>query len=203
MITPRKLVPAALIALALAATYGVTSASASEEPQFRAESFPVTLQGTGNQTVGTKAGTFTCPKSVQSGTATSAATWWSVKVTDSGCTIGGKPASVNWGECEIRYYTYSGFYIVCKGGGVKATVTETGCVVEVGPQELLEALSIEAVGSGTTRSFVGSLNSKKLKYTQNSKCEGGAGTFTNGTFTGELALKGLNTKEVQEGIFIE
>src|SRR4051794_35598608 len=104
--------------LAATASIGVASASAAE---FNAESFPVTLEGSGNQTFTTEAGEITCPTSAQKGEATSKSTWWTMKVTDAGCTLSGVGTAVNWEECEVRYYTYSGYYIVCKGGGIKIT----------------------------------------------------------------------------------
>jgi hypothetical protein len=189
----------ALAALAVTALTGVASASAAET-EFRAESFPVTIKGSGNQEIGTTAGTISCPTSTQNGEAKSSATWWTVKVADSGCTIGGVAATVSWGECEIRYYTYSGLYIVCKGGVVK--ITSESCVVEIGPQEV-ESVGFTNLGSGTTRTIAAVVKVGGLKYTQSSKCAGGAGTKTNGTLGGEILLKGFTEKGVQQGIFIE
>lgn len=191
----------ALAALAVMASVGVGSASAAEL-EFQAESFPVTIKGSGNQVIGTTAGTISCPTSSQNGEAKSSATWWTVKLTDSGCTIGGTPATVAWGECEVRYYTYSGLYIVCKGGVLKITPEGTGCVIEIGPQEL-GSVGFSPAGTKTTRTIKAVVEVTGLKYTQNSNCSGGAGTLTNGTIGGEILLKGFTSKGVQQGIFIE
>jgi hypothetical protein len=188
---------ACVVAAAIAACVGVASASASE---FHAEKFPVTLKGSGNQKFGTNAGSTICTTSAQKGEATSSATWWSVKVGDSGCTLSGLLATVEWGECEIRYYTYSGLYIVCKGGVVK--ITSGSCVIEIGPQEV-ESVSFTGAGSGTTRTIIALVNVSGLKYTQSSKCAGGAGTFTNGTMGGEIKLEGSTSEGIQQGIWIE
>jgi hypothetical protein len=197
----KKLGIAIVAVLAVTAVAGAAFSSASE-PEFRAESFPVTLEGSGSQKIGSAVGTVNCPTSNQTGTGKSAATWWSMKVSNSGCKIGSLAANVEWGECEIRYYTYSGYYIVCSGGVVKITVISTTCVVELKPQEL-KSVSYEAVGLGTKREIKILPNITGMTYTQNSKCPGGAGTFNNGTIGGEILLKGRNEKGEQEGIFIE
>jgi hypothetical protein len=183
-------------ALAMSVLTGIASASASE---FNAESFPAALTGSGNQTFTTAAGEITCPTSSQKGEATSKSTWWTMNVTDSGCTLGGVATTVNWGQCEIRYYTYSGYYIVCKGGIVKITSQE--CIIEVGQQEL-KSLTLTNSGSGTTRTIKALVSVTGMKFTQNSGCVGGAGTFTNGKIGGEILLKGLK-EGVQQGIFVE
>lgn len=191
----QKLGLASMAALVLACS-GVASASAS---QFQAEFFPVGLIGTGNQVITTTAGTISCSTSNQKGEPTSSATWWTVKVTNSGCTLGGAAATMEYGECEIRYYTYSGLYIVCKGGVVK--ITSGTCVIEIGPQER-ESVTFNALGSGTTRRIVAVPSVTGLKYTQSSKCLGGAGTFTNGKLGGEIVLEGFS-EGIQQGIWIE
>ena len=122
-----------------------------------------------------------------------------MKVTDSGCKLNGVATTVNWGECEIRYYTYSGYYIVCKGGIVK--ITSEACVIEIGQQEL-KSLTLTNSGSGTTRAIKALVSVSGMKFTQNSGCVGGAGTFTNGKIGGEVLLKGFKGGE-QQGIFVE
>jgi hypothetical protein len=194
----KKLCLVVLASLAVMAATGVASASASE---FKAESFPVTIKGSGTQEFGTSAGNFTCSSTVQTGEGSSSATWWSVKVSDSGCKFGGSAGTIETGECEILYYTYSGYYVVCKGGAMKLKA-ESGCIVEIGPQKL-ETVSYKAGGAGTTRTITAKVSVTGMSYTQSSKCAGGAGTFTNGTIGGEVLLKGFTTKGVQQGIFIE
>jgi|GEM_PF-6311790 len=190
-----------LTLFAFMALAGVSSASAS---LFQAESFPATLSGSGTQTFQTEAGTIVCSTSTQKGEATSSAEWWSVKVTDSGCKLGEGATTVNWSECEIRYYTYSGLYIVCKGGVVKiASKTESGeCIIEIGPQEL-KSVSFTEVLSGTIKSIGATVKVSNMKFTQSKACAGGAGTFTNGTIGGEILLKGFTKEGLQQSIFIK
>jgi hypothetical protein len=195
----RKLSLWGIALLALMAFAGASSASAAET-EFRAESFPVTLQGSGTQTFKTEAGSISCPTSSQKGEAKSAATWWAVKVSNSGCTLGEKAATVESGECEIRYYTYSGLYVVCKSGVLKIVSGE--CVIEIKPQEL-KSLSTGGTGEGTTRAILAKVSVINMAYAQGKACKGGAGTFTNGTIGGEVLLKGFTSKGVQQGIFIE
>jgi hypothetical protein len=197
----RKLGSAALAVLAVMAICSAAFSSASGT-EFKAETYPVTIKGTGTQVIGTNAGTVTCSGSAQAGVISSSATWWSVGVTDSGCTIAGAPVSVNWSTCEIRYYTYSGLYIVCSGGSVTAKSEKTGCVVQISPQEL-EAVGYVVEGTGSSRTIRATVAVTGMKYTQSSKCAGGEGTFTNGTISGEAVIKGSNGKGEQEGIFIE
>ncbi len=185
--------------LALMAFAGTSSASAAET-EFRAETFPATLLGTGNQTFKTAAGTISCPESIQKGEAKSAATWWSVKVADSGCTLGEEAATVEWGECEIRYYTYSGLYIVCGGGGVKISSGE--CAIEIKPQELKSVSFAEKV-EGTTKMIAATVGVKNMVFTQGKGCAGGAGTFETGTIGGEILLKGFTSKGSPQSIFIK
>lgn len=187
-----------LALLALMAFAGTSSAAA--ETQFFAESFPVKLQASGNQIIKTEAATISCPTSSQTGEPKSSATWWSVKVADSGCKLGEGGASVEWGECEIRYYTYSGLYIVCSGGAVK--IASGTCLIEIKPQEL-KSVGFIPTGSGTTRAIIATVEAAKMTFTQSASCPGGAGTFSGGKIEGKITLKGLNSKGVQQGIFIE
>lgn len=190
------------VALVAFSSVGVALASASE-PEFRAESFPVTLKGSGSQKIGTKAGTVTCSSSTQTGEASSQATWWTLKVADTGCVFtGGITVSVAWNSCEIRYYTYSGMYIVCGGTPIVVTNSKIGCVAEIGSQNL-STISYAAAGSGATRTITAFLSITGVEYTQNSKCPGGAGTFSDGTMGGEILIKGFTGKGEQQGIYIE
>jgi hypothetical protein len=195
----KKLGLGGIALLALMAFAGTSSAAA--EPQFFAESFPVTLQASGNQIFKTETATISCPTSSQSGEAKSSATWWSVKVADSGCTLNEKAgASVEWGGCEIRYYTYSGLYIVCSGGAVK--ISSGTCAIEIKPQEL-KSVGFAPTGTGTTRAIIATVEATKMTFTQSAGCSGGAGTFSTGKIEGKITLKGLNSKGLQQGIFIE
>ncbi len=190
-----------LALFAMMAFAGVSSASAS---LFQAESFPATLAGSGTQTFETEAGTIVCPTSIQKGVATSSAEWWSVNVADSGCKLGTATTTVDWSQCEIRYYSYSGLYIVCKGGVVKivSVTKEVECIIEIGPQEL-KSVSFTEVGSGTTRSIGAAVKVSGMKFTQSKGCAGGAGTFTKGAIGGEILIKGSTEKGLQQGIFIK
>lgn len=194
----KKLGIGSVALLALMAFAGTASASA--ETEFRAETLPATLVGSGNQTFETPEGLISCPTSTQKGEATSAATWWSVKVADSGCTIGGKAATVQWSECEIRYYTYSGLYIVCKGGVVKISFEE--CTIEIKPQEL-KSVSFNEKVEGTTKMIGAKVNVSNMTLIQSGGCKGGSGTFTKATIGGEVLLKGFTSKGTPQSIFIE
>jgi hypothetical protein len=195
----KKLGLGALALLALMAFAGTSLASAAET-EFRAATFPVTLAGSGNQTFETPEGLVSCSTSSQKGEAKSAATWWSVKVTDSGCTIGGKAATVDWSGCEIRYYTYSGLYIVCSGGVVKISFEE--CAIEIKPQEL-ESVSFTEKLEGTIKAIGAKVNVSNMTLIQSGGCKAGSGTFTKGTIVGEVLLKGLTSKGAPQSIFIE
>jgi hypothetical protein len=193
----KKLGLGGIALLALMAFAGTSSAAA--EPEFFAEVFPAELQGSGNQIFKTEAGTISCPTSSQKGEANSSATWWSVKVTDSGCKLNEAGATVDWTGCEIRYYTYSGLYIVCSGSVVK--ISSGTCVIEIKPQEL-KSVGFTPTGSGTTRAIIATVEVTEMTFTQSAGCEKGAGTFSTGKLEGKVTLKGLN-KGKPQGIFIE
>lgn len=72
------------------------------------------------------------------------------------------------------------------------------------PAQTLTGMVYKSVGTGKTRHFTAIFNATKLHYIQDGFfCPGGAKTFTDGTYAGEVTVKGFNEGGGQIGLWIE
>jgi hypothetical protein len=81
---------------------------------------------------------------------------------------------------------------------------QSGCKVQIGPQQNLETVTLENNGSGSERDVTATFNVTGLHYKQVTLfCIGGKGTFENGELTGVITLRADDEKEAQQGLWVE
>jgi hypothetical protein len=191
--------------MALAAFSG--SASAAE---FHSEVAHTQISGNqiGSDVFTTNAGTVKCSETTYSGTQTTGVTSSEVTVTPkySGCTaFGFIGATIDVNGCDYRFTPNPKPYLHIICGEKPIEVTTPTCVVTVNSQTVQEGVTYTNEGAGTSRDVRVKVNLTGLTYDQHNKafpnCTGGAGHFSNGTYTGEGTVKGANTAGTQVGIW--
>ncbi|HXR60493.1 MAG TPA: hypothetical protein VN732_04120 [Solirubrobacterales bacterium] len=182
----KQLTLTSIAALALTAVVGVASASAFST--FRAESAPVKLTGTQNQTLtfSTDAGTLSCGGGSLSGELTST-TSSSFEATPSfgGCSyLGVNGLSINTNGCKYRFYASGSADIVCSEGAA-IWYSVAGCTVTVPAQTGIQWIGLGNSGAGSGRSVNLSYSVGNLKYMTSGFCTtSGVGSFSNGVLYG-------------------
>jgi hypothetical protein len=190
---------------ALAASSG--SASAAE---FHSEVAHAQISGSqvGTDSFTLNAGTWKCTELAYSGTQATEATSSEITVTPKygGCTaFGFIGATIDVNGCDYRFTPNANPYLHISCSEKPIEVTTATCTVTFGSQTVNSGVTYTNEGAGTTRDLRVNSSISGLTYTQHNKsfpfCAGGAGTFTNGTFSGEATMKGANTAGVQVGIW--
>jgi hypothetical protein len=199
------------LGLALAAVMALAAFSGSASAaEFHSEVAHTQISGNqvGSDVFTTNAGTVKCSETTYSGTQTTGVTSSESKVTPKygGCTaFGFIGATIDVNGCTYIFTpnTEPSLHIVC--GEKPIEVTTPTCVVTVGSLTVNHGVVYTNEGAGTSRDIRVKVNLTGLTYTQHNKsfpnCTGGAGTFTNGTYTGEATVKGANTAGTQVGIW--
>jgi hypothetical protein len=183
------------------------SASAAE---FHSEVEHTGISGSriGTDVFTVNAGTWKCTELTYSGTQSTGVTSSEITVIPKwgGCTaFGFIGATIDVNGCDYRFTPNANPYlhIVCPTKTIE--VTTPNCIVTVGSQTVNSGVTYTNGGAGATRDVTVKLGLSGLTYTQLNKafpnCTGGAGTFTNGTYSGEATVKGANTAGVQVGIW--
>jgi hypothetical protein len=106
--------------------------------------------------------------------------------------------------CQYQFHAgTNGMDIVCPEGK-SIGITTTICDVTLPSQNGRTEVSYANAGSGASRDVTIDLAVTGLEYTQKFKTFPGCtnGTFTNGTLSGSITLKGLNTSGVQVGAWV-
>jgi hypothetical protein len=183
------------------------SASAAE---FHSEVEHTGISGSriGTDVFTVNAGTWKCTELTYSGTQSTGVTSSEITVIPKwgGCTaFGFIGATIDVNGCDYRFTPNANPYlhIVCPTKPIE--VTTSTCTVTLPAQPVNSGVTYTNEGSGTTRDLKVNYSLTGLSYTQHNKvfpnCPGGAGTFTNGTYTGEATIKGANTAGTQVGIW--
>jgi hypothetical protein len=155
----------------------------------------------------TNAGTVKCSSIIYTGTA-SVATPTEITVTPKyeKCTAFGFVSTpIDTNNCHFTFISHPTtppvMHIVCPTAPI--TMTAFNCWTTVGSQTVNSGIGYTNNGAGTTRDVTAELNISGLSYTQHPKsfpqCD--SGTFTNGTYTGLVRVKGTNTAGTQVGIW--
>jgi hypothetical protein len=119
------------------------------------------------------------------------------------CNVAGLSASVSMGGCSYVLHANGAFDIVgvaCAGSPI--TITRGECTMTIGPQSL-SGLTYTNGGSGNSRNVTQTGEAVGLKYTTSGKCEGGTGTFTNGSYRATDVLTATNKSGGSQGLSIE
>ncbi len=221
-----QIIGLALVAVFAMSAVGVASALTDPPEEFMCESYPCSSDGTNTtaHVFKTNAGTVSCSTATFTDSLSGPSPWVKAQATYTGCTaFGFINANINMKDCEYEFHVttdlqdegpdleHSGTVdVINKAGATKTcaeepitiTVSGTACVVTVGPQTGRSTVTFTNGGSGTSRTVTVASNISGITYTQNASCSGGAGTFTNGTYTGSASVKGDNSKGKQQGIWI-
>ena len=207
-----KMTIAGLALVAMFALSAVSASAAFAAPLFHAEKEPVTFKGSSSDNVfTTSAGTVECGTSSFEGTnATKTSTTATLAPTYSNCkAFGFVSATVEPHGCTYTFHLVEGSSpptatvdVNCTGTN-EITISSTGCVTHVPPQTGLKHVVFSNEGSGATRDLKANITIEGIKYTTTSGCPGGAGTKTNGKYTGTVTVKGFTSSGVQQGIWVE
>jgi len=201
------------LALVAVLALGAVVASSASASTFEAESYPVTLTGSqiGTDVFTTNAGTVSCTNATYHGSSSAASSTVEVAPTYSGCTAFGfinTPIDVN--GCKYLFHSgaknsadnYAGTVdIVCpkvetEGGTIHNTsivVTGAGCTVTIGSQSGLSGITFVDNTTASPKKDVTTkiAISQKIAYTVDAGCSTTkAGSFTNGSYTGEATVTG-------------
>lgn len=196
----RNLKVLGLCLMAALAMSAVASSTASA--WFKSTSHHTIFSGSqvGTNTFATTAGTIHCAVATFAGTSTSTESEEvEVEPTYENCTstpFGG--ATVHMNGCKYQITTNGQAHIICTGTN-KIVVTAPFCTITIYPQTL-EGLTFENTGSGSTEEVDATANVSGIHYTQTAGCTHGAGTFSNGHYTGTVKMTGANTAGEHVGI---
>jgi hypothetical protein len=196
-----KLRAGALVFAALIATSGVM-ASAAQAGEFKAEAYPVTIEGsqTTKHTFKFEAGTINCAVATFDGTLEAAAKALTVTAEYSQCaTPGGAEVIVEMKSCDYDFLAGETLEndkvdgvlnVKCAEAGDEIRFEEpaNGCVVGIPAQKGLSKLTY--TDKTMAKDFEVDIGITEMEYTQNANCAGGAGVFNNGTYTGKSTMKG-------------
>jgi hypothetical protein len=199
------------LGLALAAVMAFAAfAGSASAAEFHSEAEHTEISGTqiGSDVFTTNAGTVKCSITTYSGTQTTGVTSSEVTVKPfyEKCTaFGFIGATIDVNNCHYRFTPNKEPYlhIICLEKPIE--VTTPTCVITVSSQTVANGVTYSNEGAGAARDVRVKVALTGLTYTQTNKsfpnCTGGAGTFSNGTYTGEATVKGANTAGTQVGIW--
>ncbi len=196
---------AAAMALVVTAALGAASASASHfaVPGGGNALWKGAING-GNHVLQLGPEKFSCSNSSFSGTGWDGQVSLTVAPELSECTWG--TSKVNWqmGSHGCKYTfrpavgssTPLGGYMDIEGCTSPLQVGKTGCIIEIGNQNNLGPVEYNNAKVEGTPGLIIKANITNFPYTlKGSFCNKAAGTYTNGTYTGEWAVKGYETNE--------
>jgi hypothetical protein len=199
---------ACVAALALTATLGIASASAS---QFRGEAYPVKFDGEQNEwgglvynLPGSYSGVlFECAKHHFSGSESAASS--ALTLTPSfdhpeGCYTAAGKTTITPNGCKYVLHStneaapYTGSMdIACEKEGESIEVKFGKCKITIPAQNGLGSIGFTNTGKGRSRAISASFNVSGLKYTGYSGCPAKqVGSFENGSLKGASTIKGSN-----------
>ncbi len=186
---------------------GEESGEEAKQPKLKAESYPAFLRGTDDTShvFGTKLGNWSCADAEfnhQQSAATTAQTLWMSYYL---CTPPiGNTKAINANGCEYVLHVanagppYQGSLdMSCPAGNsyelVMTTAGGTTCTIVIPSQTGLKGVGLINVGSGSTRGVQVAFEVTGMSYSllgQKLICQ--AGSYTNGTYTGTMTLRGYD-----------
>jgi hypothetical protein len=190
---------AALMALALTALLGTASASAS---QFRAEEYPVALNGTQitQQKLKTAGSSLFCNPTTMSGSLPAASNTITLTPEFKACSYYGLQATATVNSCKYVFTStneaapFTGTMdIACSNGDkIEFQSPFLGCTVKIPAQSGLNATlaNDDILTRSRNRKITATLNATGVKYEDS--CFEGTGMHEDGTLTGSTALRGYN-----------
>jgi hypothetical protein len=180
---------------------------------FEAETYPATFTGSqsGTQTFGFESQSVQCSTATFSATLTEGLETLEVPPTYSSCLSGVTSVSIDTNECKYKFAMtseveedkYKGTVdIACPTGKSIAVTSACGCTITVGSQTALGTVEYVATTSASPKKdFDMKLSITGLKYTESSGCKT-PGTRSNGTYSGELTVKGDAEGGSAQGVWV-
>jgi hypothetical protein len=196
---------AVAMALALTAVMGVAQASASEfvRPGAGAGQ-PTTLSGTRvglkNHNLGLGADSFSCSGVAFSGQMTGPSAEQASVTPELGCSWLGYATSWSIGTCKYRLHVSGSVDIA--GCTQPMSWTGFGCKIEIGNQNGIGTVSYKNTETEKYGTIAASALLTGITYTRQGSCNGGPGTYTNGTYTGEWTIKGSDSTGTKVNIAV-
>ena len=152
-----------------------------------------------------------CNSLQQSGSVSAATASLSLKTAPSSCLFAGLSATWDMKSCSYKLnilnsgppYT-AGMDISCSTAGDEIIVKATGCTVKVPPQSGLKGVGLANSGAGSERSVTLTYNVTGITYKQEGLAcpKPGAGTYSDGSYTGSTKLSGLDEGGKADGIYL-
>jgi len=158
------------------------------------------------------AGEVRCAEANFHGNLAAAAVTLTMSATYSGCTTpGGAEVVIDMTSCDylfhagetIAQHKVDGWLdVTCAQAGDEIDIVEpaTGCVVKIPAQEGLTTLVY--TNNTMARDFNVDIALTGILYTQNEFCNGGAGVFANGQYTGQSTFIG-DREGQQDGLIVD
>jgi hypothetical protein len=180
---------------------------------FEAESYPVTMTGsqTGSNTFGFESQSVQCSVATFSTTLTEGSETLEVPPAYSSCLSGVTSLSIDVNECKYKFAMtseveedkYKGTVdVACPSGKSIAVTSACGCTITIGSQTALGTVEYVDTTSASPKKDVDvKLEISGLKYTEGSGCKT-PGTRSNGTYSGELTLKGDTEGGSAQGVWV-
>jgi len=191
------------LVLGVLALSGV-AAQAAQAGQFTASEYAATISGTQTSKHQWKLnmGTVKCGSVSFDGNLAAAAETLTLTAEYGECVTGqGNPAVVKMTSCDYRFHAGEtlamdevdgSLDIQCNqaGDGIDIEVPGTGCAVKIQPQAGLNTLRF--TDNTAEEDYDVDFEIAGMAYKQNANCEGGAGAFANGEYSGSSTMTGTH-----------
>jgi len=205
-----------LLGVGLLATLAMTTAAApaaSAAPFFHSEFAGIFLTGlqTGT-TLTTDLGEMKCTAVKFNGSqAAMTTTTMTLKPKYEGCEVGGETAAVTVNGCAYTFHLEeqaepieARMGIECPFAGGKIEIHVGECTITVPAQEPRKEVTFTNEGAGTTRAVIADLNVGGIDYMEDGEsCANPNLTTGNGTYTGQITVKGEDSEGHHVGIWVE
>jgi hypothetical protein len=207
-----------VLALGLLAAFAVAAAgasAASAEPLFHAEIEDTTLTGAQGGVVAniltTDLGEMKCETVKFKGTTPALTTTTMTLVPKyEKCKLGGVNAVVTENGCAFRFHlgenteTLEAKMDIECPDGQKIEIDTAECLTTIPPQAGLGTVTFTNEGAETTRAVIADLNIGGIHYVEHGgACASETVTTENGTYTGQITVKGENAAEEHIGIWVD
>lgn len=201
--------------VAILAVNGVAASAAMAVPQFLTEMEDTTLTGSQGQIMANiltfDLGEMKCKVVKFDGTQEAeASTTLTLKPTYEECKIAAVNAKVTANGCGYLFHlgenteTFEAKMDIECPDANKIEIDLPECKITIPPQAGLGSAKFTNEGAEATRSIVADLNISGFHYVEDGGgCANPGETTTNGSYTGEITVKGENAAEEHKGIWVE
>lgn len=193
----------------------VATSAASANPMFHSEFAGIFLTGTqtvaGPNVLTTDLGEMKCNVAKFSGSqGAMTTTTMTLKPKYEECKIAGNNATVTMNGCNFTFHLEqqeepieARMGIECPFAGGKIEIDTAECTITVPSQEPHKSVTFTNEGEGTTRSVIADLNVSGIHYEEHGAgCASETVATENGTYTGQITVKGEDSEEHHVGIWV-